>query len=247
MVLWANKVQGDASFTLPELTDQGLSISYSSSDPTVASISGNTVTIGDGGLVTITASQAGNVNIAAATSVMQSLTVDTLYIWNGTAWNNGVPPAAGNKNVKVSGNYDGMSFASNHLTIESGVNVKITPGSFGNLVVKGDIVNDGFVGLPSAVSLVNYGTITGSGTFGIERATSHSKATGKYSFVGSPITDGKVDSLGRLVYEYDETVPFDFGGGGRTQQLQTCSGWINDGRSGLCFGLYWHRYLRRST
>ena len=71
----AAKTYGDASFTLAASATSGLSVAFASSDTNVATISGNTVTIVGAGTATITASQAGNTNFAAATSVSQSLTV----------------------------------------------------------------------------------------------------------------------------------------------------------------------------
>ncbi len=56
------KYIGDESFQLTETTNAGLTISYSSSDTDVATISGNTVTIAGLGETTITATQAGNSN-----------------------------------------------------------------------------------------------------------------------------------------------------------------------------------------
>ena len=53
----------------------GLTVSYASSNTAVATVSGNTVTIVGLGTTTITASQAGNANYNAATSVPQTLTV----------------------------------------------------------------------------------------------------------------------------------------------------------------------------
>jgi uncharacterized repeat protein (TIGR03803 family) len=60
---------GAAPFTLPATSTSGLAISYASSDPTVASISGNTVTILKAGSTDITATQAGDVNYNAAPGV----------------------------------------------------------------------------------------------------------------------------------------------------------------------------------
>ncbi|WP_159479184.1 T9SS type A sorting domain-containing protein [Chryseobacterium sp. 18068] len=56
---------GAANVTLPSVTNSGLSISYVSSDPAVASISGNTLTYGNIGTATITASNAGDANYLA--------------------------------------------------------------------------------------------------------------------------------------------------------------------------------------
>ena len=128
---------------------------------------------------------------------------------NGT-WLSGAP--SDSSYTYILSDYDSVAFPTKDLMIDSAVNVKITPNSHGNLVINGDFENKGFLGLPSAVSLVNFGTVTGKGTFAIERKTSHDTLTGKYSFVGSPVETSLVDSLGRVVYEYDETVPFDVGG-----------------------------------
>lgn len=73
----SNVTYGDAPFALTATASSGLTVSYISSDPLVASISGNTVTIVGVGTATITASQAGDgVNWNAAPDVDQTLTVD---------------------------------------------------------------------------------------------------------------------------------------------------------------------------
>ncbi len=71
------KTYGDASFTLGgETTDKELTVTYTATDPTVVSISGNEATILKVGTTMITATQAGNDTIAAATPVEQNLVVD---------------------------------------------------------------------------------------------------------------------------------------------------------------------------
>jgi hypothetical protein len=73
----ADKVFGDAAFTLIATGGaSGNPIVFISSDPLVASISGNSVTILGVGPVTITASQAGNSNYNSAVDVAQSFTVN---------------------------------------------------------------------------------------------------------------------------------------------------------------------------
>jgi Viral BACON domain/Metallo-peptidase family M12B Reprolysin-like len=71
---------------LSATASSGLAVSYSSSNPNVASISGNTVILHSAGTTTITATQAGNGNYLAATPVPQSLTVQSLY----TTWTEGI-------------------------------------------------------------------------------------------------------------------------------------------------------------
>ena len=70
------KTFGNAPFTVvAPTTNSNGSIVYSSSDPTVATIAGTTITIVGGGTATITASQAGTTNYTAATTTA-TLTVN---------------------------------------------------------------------------------------------------------------------------------------------------------------------------
>lgn len=62
-------------FALTAIASSGLSVAYASSNSSVATVSGNTVTIIGIGTTTLTASQAGNGNYLAAASVPQTLTV----------------------------------------------------------------------------------------------------------------------------------------------------------------------------
>ncbi len=70
------KTFGDASFTLSATSTSGLPVSFIPSDATIASISGNTVTILKAGAVNITASQAGDANYNVAADVVQPLTIN---------------------------------------------------------------------------------------------------------------------------------------------------------------------------
>jgi len=71
-----NKIFSDAAFTLSATSNSNLPISYTSSNTSVATISGNSVTIVGAGLTTITASQAGNSEYNPAANVQQALTVN---------------------------------------------------------------------------------------------------------------------------------------------------------------------------
>lgn len=79
----SNKVVNNAPFTLTATTTSSLPITFTSSNPAVATISGNTVTIVAVGQTSITASQAGNANYLAAPSVTQPLTIDEAVIAMG--------------------------------------------------------------------------------------------------------------------------------------------------------------------
>ncbi|WP_420316691.1 T9SS type A sorting domain-containing protein [Ekhidna sp.] len=70
------KIFGDLDFTLNAMSSSGLVVSYSSSDESVATISGNTVSIVGAGATQIVASQSGNTNYKSAVDVSQSLTIE---------------------------------------------------------------------------------------------------------------------------------------------------------------------------
>jgi autotransporter-associated beta strand protein len=74
-----DKTTADAPFALTATASSGLPVSYASSDPAVAEISGSTVTIKTGGSAVITASQAGDANYLPAADVQQTLTVNATF------------------------------------------------------------------------------------------------------------------------------------------------------------------------
>ncbi|MCA6368327.1 MAG: T9SS type A sorting domain-containing protein [Cytophagales bacterium] len=71
----AEKRYGEAPFILNATASSGLSIIYASSNPTVAQVNGNQVTILSAGTTTISASQEGNSVYLPATKVENTLTV----------------------------------------------------------------------------------------------------------------------------------------------------------------------------
>ncbi len=66
----------NAPFALTGTSNSGLAVSYISSNPSIASIAGNVVTILQAGSVTITAIQTGDVNYNAATVIVKTLTIN---------------------------------------------------------------------------------------------------------------------------------------------------------------------------
>ena len=63
------------TYTLSASASSGLAVSFSSSDTSVASVSGTTLSLIKGGSISIIASQGGDGNYSAAANVSQSLTV----------------------------------------------------------------------------------------------------------------------------------------------------------------------------
>ena len=73
--LLPNRTTDDAPFTLSAFSNSDLPISYSSSDTSVATVVGNTVTLMGAGTTTITATQTGNSNWNEATPINRTLQV----------------------------------------------------------------------------------------------------------------------------------------------------------------------------
>ncbi|GAB3649635.1 hypothetical protein GCM10028791_15500 [Echinicola sediminis] len=81
-IIWEpifSKMTMNPPFNLYAKTSTGLPVSYSSSDTSVAVVSGNLVRIKGGGVTTITAEQRGNDTIPAATPVQYELQVNKMY------------------------------------------------------------------------------------------------------------------------------------------------------------------------
>ena len=123
-----SKLTTDAAYNPGATASSGLTVSYASSNPAVATVSGSTITIVGAGVTTITASQAGDTNWAAATPVTQTLTVTAaqtlLAGWDFSTTTNGgtVAVAAPSPLVYVSNfgagtiYFDGTNGSSTWLT-----------------------------------------------------------------------------------------------------------------------------------
>ena len=72
-----------SGFSLNATASSGLTVTYASTTPTACSLSGSTVIPLAAGTCTITASQAGNANYAAATPVTQSFTINPAVVSTG--------------------------------------------------------------------------------------------------------------------------------------------------------------------
>ncbi|HEX8531437.1 MAG TPA: hypothetical protein VF646_15505, partial [Cytophagales bacterium] len=154
-----NKTYGQEPFDLSASVVSGVPVTYTSSNPAVATVSGNTVTLTGVGTTVITASQAGNENYLAAAPVPQSLTVvlPSDNVWTGTNawtsathWSQGSAPTVKSDATVANGVATVQGTAGVHnLTINPGATVHVPTGNV--LVVTGDLTNRG-------------GSITGTGT-----------------------------------------------------------------------------------
>jgi len=71
-----NRTYGDADFSVSAVASSSLLVDFVSSDPAVATVTGNTVQIVGAGTTVLTASQDGSVNYNSAPGVSHSLTID---------------------------------------------------------------------------------------------------------------------------------------------------------------------------
>ena len=134
-----NKAFDESPVTLTGTATSGLSLSYASSDTTVATVNGTSLTLLKTGVITITASQAGDTNFLPATSVPVSLTVvaaSQLVTFAGTelagkTFGNGTFPltATSNRGLTVtftSSNTNVATVAGNVVTIVGAGTTTIT-------------------------------------------------------------------------------------------------------------------------
>ncbi len=72
-----NKVLAQSPVTLSATASSGLPVTFSTTTPTVCTVSGTTLTLLTAGICTVDANQAGNANYTAAPQVQQSFTVSS--------------------------------------------------------------------------------------------------------------------------------------------------------------------------
>ena len=133
------KKNGDAAFTISATASSGLSVSFASSNTSVATVSGNTVTIVGVGTTNITASQAGNTNYNVAPNVAQVLSVTSTV-------NPILSIMQGNTKIASNGTYN---FGNVSMLSNSG-DVAFTVSNLGNAVLNLDIANSTLTGTNAA-------------------------------------------------------------------------------------------------
>lgn len=111
----ADKTFGDPAFILNATSNSGLPVSYTSSNASVATVSGNSVTILGAGEATITASQGGNESFNAATEVQQVLTVNKAVL---TASVDNKTKTFGDPNPPLTFTYSGFKDSDNPSVID---------------------------------------------------------------------------------------------------------------------------------
>jgi ABC-type Fe3+-hydroxamate transport system substrate-binding protein len=85
----ADQVIGVAAPALTATSTSGLPVTFSATTPTVCTVSGSALTLLAAGTCSVTASQVGNANTAAATSVSRSFTVTAAPVAAGSGGGGG--------------------------------------------------------------------------------------------------------------------------------------------------------------
>jgi hypothetical protein len=171
----------DAPFALTATASSGLAVSYRSSNPLVATVSGNVLTLVGEGTAVITATQGGDVVYLPAPEVSQTLTVAAPLVntWRGTDtwgnaahWSEGAAPTLTSDGVIAGGTarVSGTAQVST-LTLLAGTRVEVPAGS--TLIISGDLINRG-------------GTLSGTGRVRFTKA-------GTASLTGSIALSGTVE------------------------------------------------------
>jgi len=138
-----SKKFGEADFSLSATTSSILPITFQSSDPSIASITGATVSVHKAGVVTITASSAGDANYNVAADVSQLLTIskaDQTITFNSLEpVTQDAPPfllaASSDSNLPITYSSDNASVATilgNMVTIIGGGSTNIIASQEGN-------------------------------------------------------------------------------------------------------------------
>ena len=199
-----NRVLGGATFTLtqnttPTPSGPALAINYVSSDTNVATISGNTVTIVGVGTTTITATQPGDSNYSAATTVTQSQTILPVPIagWDFTGAGNYTTLAATtfSSNLVSTSNANTITRGST-ASSSTGANSFRTTGFENNGI---NIVNTDYFQItlaPAAGNQVSLSTINANfvgtagfyATSGVTSQYAYSMDGSTFTLIGSPIT-----------------------------------------------------------
>ena len=129
-------IYGNANFSLSATASSGLAVSYSSSNTSVATVSGSIVTIIGIGTTNITASQSGNTSFYPASNVTQALIVNTkaLIISGATVSNkvyNGTNTATitGTLSGIVGSDIVNLNASGIFTDINAGINIPVTSTS----------------------------------------------------------------------------------------------------------------------
>ncbi len=126
----SNVTLGVAPFAISAPASSGLAVTFASTTPSVCTVSGSTITILAVGTCSITASQAGSANYAAATPVTQSFTVVASLAVTPTALSFQLPqgPLAQAQSLQIGG-AAGTAWQATATTSTGGAWLSVSPGA----------------------------------------------------------------------------------------------------------------------
>jgi len=181
----ADVTYGSDAFELSATTNSGLTITYASSDPTVAEISNDTVNIIGTGTTNITASQAGSPTYYQADDVIQPLTVIKQTL---TVTANNQSREYGTVNPELTMEYDGFvngedaSVLDEEPVLNTTADILSDVGTYDITVSGGNDNNYAF-------SLIN-------GTLTVEKATLNASAVDTTRNYGGPNPEFRIEYTG---------------------------------------------------
>lgn len=193
-----NRVFGGAPFTLTASASSGLPLSFTSSDPLIVTISGNTVSIVGVGTVMITASQSGNSNYLAANSsqsliiqqAIQSITFPSIV--DKTLGDSPFALLASSTSgltVQYSSTSNKVSIANEVITLIQPGRVEVQASQPGNLnIMAASTITNSFCIKPQAPS------ITELINSGAEVTLTSSASSGNQWYLNGDAISGAVDS-----------------------------------------------------
>jgi hypothetical protein len=201
-----SKTTSDVSFVLAATASSGLPVSYTSSNPYVATVSGSTVTIIASGTTEITASQGGDSNYAAAfdSTKTQVVTSGPIVAWdvNGYTAFGASPQTQTEKNshVTVKGLTRGSGLTTTPTAASdawgaNGFNVSTTTAAAA--ITANDLVSFSIkpeTGFNMSISSIPAYNIRRSGSGPSTGQWQYSINSGAFVDIGTPITWGSVTS-----------------------------------------------------
>ncbi len=199
----ANKTTADVPFSLTGTASSLLPVSYTSSNPAVADVVGNLVTIYGAGVTTITASQAGDANYLPANNILRTLIVTAPLI---AAWDLTGP---GNTATFAATTFNADLTSSNLITRGSTAGASAGANSFRTTGFKNEGISvantDYFQTTLSAATgkLLSLSDITGryNGTSsffaapGVTSQFAYSLDGTTFTLIGSPVTSSSLIML----------------------------------------------------
>lgn len=136
--------------------------------------------------------------------------IELVTVWDGSKWNPTLPIAT--MEAEIDGNYDASdgSLESLDLTINNGAVVDFDSGNGGinNIIVNGDLTNNGSLTIGDMESLIAYGDVLGNGTFNKIEKTTTLKSRYDVTYFSSSVESASLSStfpgvVSNRIFHYD--------------------------------------------